>query len=159
VSDAHQPDHDAAGETGRPTPSDRLAHRHLVIGWWSLCGFAALGLVLEALHGFKVSWYLDVGEETRRLLLRLAHAHGVLLALVHIAFAATLRAAHDLAGRTWVSACLIGALVAMPGGFLLGGLLPLGGDPGVGIFAVPVGALLLLAALARTALGVSRART
>ena len=62
---------------------------HLRFGWWSLLLFACLGLSLEAMHGFKVGWYLDVTHETRRLMFRLAHAHGTLLALGHVALAAT----------------------------------------------------------------------
>ncbi len=65
---------------------------HLRFGWAALLAFLALGLVLEALHGFKVGWYLDVASSTRRLLFTLAHAHGTLLALVNIAYALTLRA-------------------------------------------------------------------
>lgn len=64
--------------------------RHLAFGWWSLLLFLSLGIVLEALHGLKISWYLNVGMETRRLLWRLAHAHGTMLSLVHLAFASTL---------------------------------------------------------------------
>ena len=70
----------------------RLRRRHLLTGWTSLLVFALLGGVLEAMHGFKVDWYLAVGNETQRLLWRLAHAHGTFLSLVHVAFAATLAA-------------------------------------------------------------------
>jgi len=58
------------------------ALRHLRFGWWSLLVFATLGLILESLHGFKVRAYLDVSNETRRLMWTLAHAHGTLLAVV-----------------------------------------------------------------------------
>ena len=64
-------------------------------GWWSLLLFLTLGIVLEAMHGFKVGWHLDVGNEARRLLWTLAHAHGTLLALIHIGFALTVRALSD----------------------------------------------------------------
>ncbi len=124
----------------------RLRMRHLLFGWRSLCVFAVLGAVLETLHGFKVDGYLAVGNETRRLLWRLGHAHGALLSLVHIAFAASLahvRGALPSLG----SACLVGASVALPGGFLLGGFGARGGDPGVGILLTPFGAVLLLVAL------------
>ncbi len=62
----------------------QLADRNLRFGWWSLLVFLSLGAVLEALHGFKIGWYVDVGNETRRLMFTLAHAHGTLLALVNI---------------------------------------------------------------------------
>ena len=69
---------------------EALARKHLRIGWWTLLGFLTLGAVLEAFHGFKIGYYLDAGNEARRLSLRLGHAHGTLLALVHVAFALTL---------------------------------------------------------------------
>ena len=59
------------------------ADRNLRFGWWSLLVFLCVGAVLEALHGFKIGWYVDVGNETRRLMFTLAHAHGTLLALVN----------------------------------------------------------------------------
>ena len=68
----------------------RLRRRHLLCGWWFLTGFILLGIALESLHGFKVSWYLDPAFETRRLLWRLAHAHGTLLSLIQLGFAAAI---------------------------------------------------------------------
>ena len=69
-----------------------LTGRHIRFGWFALLLFATLGIILETMHGFKIGWYLDVGNETRRLMWRLAHAHGGLLAIVNIAFALTLKA-------------------------------------------------------------------
>jgi len=54
-------------------------------GLWALLAYLTLGLALEALHGFKVAWYLEF--ETRRLLWTLAHAHGVLVSVLTIGFA------------------------------------------------------------------------
>ena len=127
--------------------NESLARAHLRFGWWSLVVFIALGLVLETLHGFKIGWYLDVGHETRRLMLTLAHAHGTLLGLIHIAFAATLAREPELPRRRAASGLLKASSVLLPGGFLLGGLFIYGGDPGLGVFLVPVGAFLLLAAV------------
>ena len=92
-----------------------LQRRHLRIGWGSLLLFVVLGGVLEAMHGFKVDWYLSVGNETQRLLWRLAHAHGTFLSLVHIGLAVSI--AH-MAGAPprLASACLTSALVALRGG-------------------------------------------
>ena len=128
---------------------------HLRFGWWSLVFFACVGLSLEAMHGFKVAWYLNVANETRRLMFRLGHAHGTLLALLHVAFAATLHAAAAAqlpAGRATrvASRALVVASVLLPLGFLLGGFGATGGDPGMGIGLVPPGALALLCALAAT---------
>jgi hypothetical protein len=131
--------------------------RHFRFGWWALFVFAALGVALEAMNGFKFGWYLSVANETRRLLLTLAHAHGVLLGLVNIAFAASVRAtvAEETAWARRASPCLLAAGVLLPGGFALGGLVFYGGDPGLGIALVPVGAVLLLVGLFLTARGVS----
>lgn len=97
------------------------------------------------LHGFKVGWYLNVSNEARRLMLTLAHAHGTLLALVQIAAGLTIRhvPACSPTWRRFGSPALTGASLLLPGGFLLGGLNIMGGDPGYGIVLVPVGALLL----------------
>ena len=57
-----------------------VADAHLSFGWWALFVFLMLGLVLEALHAFKFGYYLDSSNETRRLVWRLAHAHGTLIA-------------------------------------------------------------------------------
>ena len=124
------------------------ARRHVRLGWWSLLLFAALGLVLELLHGFKTGFYLDVPNETRRLMWTLAHAHGVLLALVHLAFGFGIQlgfAAHQhlqLASRL-----LIAATVLLPGGFFLGGATVFGGDPNPAVLITPLGGLTLLGML------------
>ncbi len=126
-----------------------LARRHLRFGWWSLLVYLSLGIVLEVFHGFKIGWYLDVSNETRRLMWTLAHAHGTLLALVHLAFFATLRVMESAESRQlrWASGGLIASSVLLPGGFFLGGLIIHQGDPGLGILLVPVGAMALLAAV------------
>jgi hypothetical protein len=128
--------------------ADRLVGRHLTAGWFLVLLFLLLGTGLEVLHGFKVGWYLDVTSSTRRLMWTLAHAHGTLLGLVNLGFAATLRA-RELPGRPSVaaSACLLAASVLLPGGFFLGGLKVYGGDPGLGIYLTPIGALLLATAV------------
>lgn len=114
-----------------------------------MLGFLLLGLGLELLHGFKVGLYLDVPNEARRLMWTLAHAHGALLGLVHIAFALCLPYLPNLAalGRARISWCLIGASVLLPGGFFAGGLQVYGGDPGLGIVLAPIGATSLLIAV------------
>ncbi len=130
--------------------------RNLRFGWWALLAYLTLGLVLEILHGLKVSWYLDVGYETRRMMFTLAHAHGTLLALVNIAAALTVRAIAGLTLAPFAAHALIAATLLLPGGFLLGGLVTYGGDPGLGIALVPIGALLLVAGVARLARDLSR---
>jgi hypothetical protein len=135
-----------------------LYRRHLRFGWWSLLVFLTLGIVLEMLHGFKVGWYLDVANETRRLMWTLAHAHGTLLSVLHLVFAATAcgdcrSPARPAAWRRRASACLFGATFLLPGGFFLGGVFVYDGDPGLGVLLVPVGALLLWVAVLLSARG------
>jgi hypothetical protein len=134
-----------AREKDDPSRGGSLARWHLVFGWWSVFAFAALGLTLETLHGFKVRAYLDVSNETRRLMWTLAHAHGALLGLIHIAFAVSLPWL-DGANRRLTSRALVAASVLLPGGFFLGGVRFYAGDPGLGVALVPVGAVLLLTA-------------
>ena len=107
--------------------------------------FGLLGLVLEPLHGFKVGAYLDVSNDTRRLMWTLAHAHGTLLGVVHLGFAFTLRHLDpDAPSIRSASSALIGASVVLPAGFFLGGIRFYAGDPGVGVALVPIGAVLLI---------------
>ena len=125
------------------------SQRHVRIGWWWLFVFAGLGLILETFHGFKMGFYLDVSNETRRLMWRLAHAHGTLLGAINILFGLTLRAGYEAGFRDLrtISLSLLGASVLLPLGFFAGGIQFYSGDPGLGILVVPVGAVLLLAAL------------
>lgn len=131
----------------------RLARRHHVAGWWALLAFLALGFALETLHGFKADLYLDPAYRVRRLMWTLAHAHGTLLAVVNIAFAfgLTTFGTWTERGLKLASFFLLDALVLLPLGFFLGGVSPGESDPASGVLLVPVGALLLLAAVAMTA--------
>ena len=127
-----------------------LVGRHVRFGWGQILLFLLLGLVLEAMHGFKVGWYLNAGEETRRMLLTLAHAHGVLLGLVNVAYGLTLGGLKGMTSATGrlESPLLMTASILLPLGFLLGGLITYGGDPGFGIFLVAPGAAALVFAVA-----------
>jgi hypothetical protein len=129
---------------------------NLRFGWWSLLVFLSLGGMLEIFHGFKVGWYVDVGNEMRRLMFTLAHAHGTALALVNIAAGLTARNAKRLTIRTSVSISLIWSGILFPVGFFLGGLVTYGGDPGLGIWLVPIAAILLFYGIARIALDISK---
>lgn len=126
--------------------SDVLVRKHLKFGWWSLLVFLSLGIVLEALHGFKIGSYLNVSAGPRRLMWTLAHAHGTLQALVHLAFACSLPQLPSwvAASRSVASGCLTAGGLLVPAGFWLGGWFTRGGDPGLGVILVPFGALLLL---------------
>lgn len=135
-------------------PDHDIARRHLVHGWTALFVFVSLGLGLEALHGLKVGWYLDVANETRRSMFTLAHAHGTLLGIMQLAFAHTLHTGARppaLAGRMLDAASLL-----LPAGFFVGGIWVHGGDPGPGIVLVPIGAVLLIVAIGLTLRAVLR---
>jgi hypothetical protein len=143
-------------------PADEASadfRRHLRFGWWSLLVYLGLGLVLEGLHGFKAGWYLDAPQQTRRLMWTLAHAHGTLLAMVNLAFAMTVKLVPGwgAASRRQAGWWLLGASVLLPLGFLVGGVRFHAGDPGVGIFLVAAGGLMLLVAVLLIAAGTAAA--
>jgi hypothetical protein len=122
-----------------------------------LC-FVTLGIILEGLHAFKVGWYLGPNAEIRRLLWTLAHAHGTLMSLVHATFAVTYFVFPRVATRRrrLASSLLIAASVFLPGGFFLGGAFIFDGDPGLGVWLVPLGALGLFLGVGLTATDVLR---
>ncbi len=140
------------------TDSRRIAGRNMRFGWLALLLFATLGIALESMHGFKVGWYLDVGNEVRRLMWRLAHAHGGLLAIVNILYALVAGSQEEAEAERVAKASplLMAAALLLPLGFFLGGIWTHGGDPFIGILLVPVGALCFLAGLALTAFGLRR---
>src|SRR6266581_6479168 len=144
--------------TPRAQTIEKNADRNLRFGWWSLLVFLSLGGALETLHGFKIGWYVDVGNEMRRLMFTLAHAHGTALALVYIVAGLTARNVERFELRPAVSFCLIWAGLLFPLGFFLGGVVSYGGDPGLGIWLVPIAALMLLYSIARITLDLSKQR-
>ena len=112
-------------------------------GWISLAAWIVFGLLIEGLIGFRSPVLLD--DSIRRDMFRLAHAHGTLLNLLLITAAICARLDLIRLGRV-TSLGLRAAVVLLPGGFLLGGIWHFKDDPGLAIFLVPVGAVLLLAA-------------
>jgi hypothetical protein len=119
-----------------------------------------MGLALETLHGFKVSLYLDVSQEMRRLMWTLAHAHGALLGLVHLGFVQALERAPGWPGRDakLASRELIAAGILLPLGFFLGGVWIFDGDPSPAVLLSPVGGAMLIVAVFLTASAVTRHR-
>lgn len=121
-----------------------LLRLHRLFGWTTLLLWLLFGTTLEALHGFKVADYLL--NDVRREFWSLAHFHGVAFALVNLVYVRWAEAdGLSAAQRQWASRGLLAASVLMPVGFVLGGLTPFEGDPGVGIFLSPLGAAALLA--------------
>jgi len=138
-----------------------LAAMHVRVGWWVILLFVVMGIALEAMHGFKVGWYLNANLETRRTLLMLAHAAGVAIGILHVAFAASIRRASEwkAANRSFASASLLAATLAIPGGLILAAVfLQANGSPGMGVVLAGTGMLLIAAAIAYTAVGM-RVRT
>lgn len=127
----------------------RAARKH---GFGLLFASACLGFLLEAAHALKLSAYLDV--PLRRELLVWAHAHGVGLGLVLLAYAAC--GAVDDASAAAERPLALGGLL-MPLGFALGSLNLHESDPGIGIALVPIGALSVLYALYRVLRAASHA--
>lgn len=128
------------------TQPDSATRRALVTGWLLLAFSLPLGLTLEALHAMKVQVYL--GSELRRHLWTLAHAHGNLLGILCLVFGALgPRIAPAPARRARLATWLAVGAVAMPLGFLLGGVLNSESDPSLGIVLVPFGGIVLLIVL------------
>lgn len=136
--------------------NDPMVRLHLRLGWWGMLAFLSMGAGLELLHALKLGFYLDVGNDTRRMLWTLAHAHGTLLAMLQFGFVLTLVLIPEWEGkgREWASRGLMASLLLVPGGFFLGGLFIHRGDPGLGIFLLPIGFVLLFVGVLRTAQGV-----
>ena len=131
-------------ESNLNAQSAELRAFHLRLGWILLAIFATLGLVLETLHGFKLQTYVGVDSSTRREMWTLAHAHGTLLGVLHLGFAATLTSVNrSCRTASWLISI---ASALMPAGFFLGGLVFYDGDPGLGILLVPAGAVCLIIA-------------
>ncbi len=141
-----------SGEQDLDVELPSTAKHHFRMGWWSLLLFLTLGIVLEAMHGFKLQWYIGEQNSTRRLMWTLAHAHGTLMALIHIGFGATV---HVLGPGRWVklrSRFLSVATILIPLGFFLGGWSIHAGDPSMLVLVVPVGAIFLFSAVLLTAI-------
>ena len=122
---------------------DAAVRSSLRYGFTALLLFVAGGLSLEFLHLIKAPWYLE--SHLRRELWVLAHAHGALLALFNLAYAAVLP---RLSAAVSAGAWLRWGAALVPAGFFLGGIGNNEGDPSLLIVLTPVGALAVLIALA-----------
>lgn len=137
----------------KPSPAS-FVRLHLLWGFGGLFLYSLLGIALESLLAYKAPFLIDVQHTERRLLFRLAHAHGTLLSLFEIAFAFVLTRLPPRAplGRRLrlASGSLSAATLLIPSGFFLGGLGAESGDPGLLVALVPTGAFVLLVGLALT---------
>ena len=146
-------------ESERDARLEALFRRHFRLGWISILVYLLLGLVLEFLHAFKVGWYLDVANETRRHMWTLAHTHGTLFGLLNLAFAYSLPRLTLAAGQLSLAAwCFVIGLIGMPLGFFLGGIVVYGGDPGLPVLIAPASGAVLVIGVALVVWGARRGR-
>ena len=118
------------------SPADRLLRQ----GWASIAVWMSVGLLLEGLLGYKIPAYLN--DPQRRELFRLGHTHGTLLGVVLIVAALVLQRGAEVP-KVARTALRIGA-VLMPIGFFVAGIWHTESDPGLAIWLVPPGALLVI---------------
>ena len=118
-------------------------------GWLGIAVWMTLGLLLEGLLAYRAPSYLE--DAQRRELFRLAHAHGTALNGLLVLAGLTLQQCKAFP-KLAVLALRAGSLL-MPLGFLLAGLWHPEGAPGLGIWLVPPGALLMIFGV--TALAIS----
>jgi hypothetical protein len=135
-----KPKTNAAPVATKPAASASPADRLLRQGWASIAVWMSVGLLLEGLIGYKIPAYLN--DPQRRELFRLGHTHGTLLGIVLVVAALVLQRGAEVpkAART---ALRIGA-VLMPAGFFVAGIWHTESDPGLAIWLVPPGALLVI---------------
>lgn len=137
-------------ESANPAdPAWSAVRRTLRVGWLLLAVSLPFGVTLEALHALKAPLYL--GSDVRREMWRLAHAHGTLLGVVCLVFAALAPVHVAERIRASVARQIRWGAILMPLGFFAGGVLNSEGDPSLGVLLTPVGAVLLSVALVRLA--------
>jgi len=117
-------------------PADRLLRQ----GWASVAVWMSVGLLLEGLLGYKIPAYLN--DPQRRELFRLAHTHGTLLGILLVVAALVLARGATVPGIA-ATALRVGA-VLMPVGFFIAGVWHTESDPGLAVWLVPPGALLVI---------------
>ncbi len=141
-------------ETSNPGQKDStssssasFARKHFTLGWAGICLFITMGIFLEALHAMKISWYLGPEYSARRLMWTLAHVHGTLFSILLVVLGFTgekLGMGRGEIKFQRASRFMQTGWVLVPAGFFLGGVQIFGGDPGWGIFLVPIGAMAML---------------
>lgn len=121
--------------------------------WLSLAFWMAAGLLLEGLLAYRSPAYLL--DPMRRELFRLAHAHGTALNLVMLV--AGLYLSRGLISPPNIALGMLRlGVIAMPVGFLLGGIWHTETDPGFGVLLAPVGGLMIIFGVIAAALSSGR---
>ena len=117
-------------------------HSGLVFqGLVGIAVWMSFGLLLEGLIAFRIPDYLS--DAVRREMFRLAHAHGTLLSLVLVAVGLAWRAEYISLSKIGDWMLRIGC-VAMPVGFLLGGIGNSANDPSPLVFIAPAGGVMMI---------------
>jgi hypothetical protein len=124
----------------KATPPLTTADRLFRQGWASIAVWMSVGLLLEGLLGYKIPAYLN--DPQRRELFRLAHTHGTLLGILLIVAALVLARGVSVPPIA-ATALRIGAIL-MPVGFFVAGIWHTESDPGLAVWLVPPGALLVI---------------
>jgi hypothetical protein len=117
-----------------------VADRLLRQGWASIAVWMSVGLLLEGLLGYKIPAYLN--DPQRRELFRLAHTHGTLLGILLVV--AALVIARGVSVPPSAATALRSGAVLMPVGFFIAGIWHTESDPGLAVWLVPAGALLVI---------------
>ena len=130
-------------DTTTSIAAESSARKSLRYGFTALLLFVLGGLMLEFLHLIKAPWYLE--DHLRRELWVLGHAHGAVLALFNLAYAALLP---RLAVAASAGAWLRWGAALVPAGFIGGGIANSEGDPSLLIVLTPLGALAVVIGLA-----------
>lgn len=138
------PENPPVGELEKPPEIEVKAianHSGLIFqAWASVAVWMSFGLLVEGLLGFRNPTMF--GDETRREMFRLAHAHGTLLSLMLLGVVFTINKIENVPNFA-VWSLRIGT-VLMPVGFLLAGIQHFPNEPGLGIWLVPPAALLII---------------
>ena len=129
-----------AVESSQTEDNSKLMASLTFQAWIGIAFWMSFGLLNEGLIGFRIPGY--VADDVRRELFRLAHAHGTLLSLMLLGAVFSLNRLTD-APVFGIWALRSGA-VALPLGFLLGGVWHFKGEPGLGVWLVPPSALLVI---------------
>jgi hypothetical protein len=141
-------------KTEAPAAEGR-ARVHARFGWTLLLVSLVFGAVLETLEGFR--WAPLVRDAWMQRLWSLAHFHGAAFGLLNLIYVPWADAPALSEGRRKSASLMLRVgSVAMPLGFLLGGIGHPEGDPSIGIFLSPVGGLFVIYTAAIQTLAVWR---
>ena len=136
--------------------SDVKAAGHSGLVFQGLIGIAvwmSFGLLLEGLIAFRIPDYLS--DVITREMFRLAHAHGTLLSLVLVVVGLAWKS-EFISVAPFVNWMLRIGSVAMPVGFMLGGIGNSTNDPSPLVFIAPTGGVMMIFGIVAAAVSFRR---